>query len=154
MLAKVKLNPDRETGLQRLWRRPPQTCENTCIVDYIARSSRMPADGGWAWKFDPDLPNSMKRMERVAADYTSLALPLGIIYGAKSELFNARNLAYMRELVARDFAAVAIDDAQHHAFLDQHRPRSGCPARRPTNRVLLEPTRAHAPKSEHTLPCW
>ena len=117
--GKAKVYPDRETALQRFRLQPPQTCENTYIVEYIARNSVMPADDGWAWKFDPDLMLTMKRAERVAEDFTSLALPLGIIYGAQSDLFKPRNVEYMRELVGRDVPAVAIENAQHHVFLDQ-----------------------------------
>ena len=32
---------------------PPQSCDNGFILDYIARHSLMPAEGGgWTWKFD------------------------------------------------------------------------------------------------------
>ncbi len=117
--GRAKLYPDRETGLQRFRLQPPQTCENTYIVDYIARHSLMPEDGGWAWKFDPDMLGSIKRAERVPEDYTNLKLPFGIIYGALSELFKPRSAQYMRELIGHDFPAVAIPDAQHHVFLDQ-----------------------------------
>ena len=37
----------------------------------------------------------------------------------KSELFGARSLEYMRELIPQDFPAVAVADAQHHVFLDE-----------------------------------
>jgi pimeloyl-ACP methyl ester carboxylesterase len=41
--------PDRETALTRFRLQPPQTCENQYILDYVARHSLMPADGGWTW---------------------------------------------------------------------------------------------------------
>ena len=117
--GRAKLYPDQQTGLQRFRLQPPQTCENTYILEYIARQSLMAEDGGWAWKFDPELPDNMKRTDRNAEDYTGLTLPFGVIYGALSELFNPRNVEYMRELIGKDFPAVAIADAQHHVFLDQ-----------------------------------
>ena len=79
----------------------------------------MPADGGWAWKFDDDLPNTLKGAERLADEYSALRCKLGVIYGQNSELFSARTLDYMRELIAQEFPAVGIADAQHHVFLDQ-----------------------------------
>ena len=117
--GRAKLYPDKQTALARFRLYPPQTCENEYVLQYIARNSLMPADGGWAWKFDDDLPDTLRDVERSADDYRQLTLPLGLIYGADSELFSARTLEYMRELVPREFPAVAIDDAQHHVFLDQ-----------------------------------
>lgn len=119
MGGRAKLYPDRETALARFRLQPPQPCENAYILEYIARHSLMAADGGWAWKFDEDLPGSMRGGERLADDYRGLTIKLGVIYGDKSELFSRRTLDYMRELVPQDFPAVAIADAQHHVFLDQ-----------------------------------
>ena len=76
-------------------------------------------DGGWTWKFDEDLPSAMKDGERQPEDYQNLKVPLGLIYGAESELFSQRTLDYMRELVPQDFPAISVADAQHHVFLDQ-----------------------------------
>ena len=87
--------------------------------EYIARNSVLPADGGYAWKFDDDLPATMKGGERYPEDYAALSLPLGVIYGADSELFSEQTLAYMRGLIPQEFPAVALADAQHHLFLDQ-----------------------------------
>ncbi|MBX3705288.1 MAG: alpha/beta hydrolase [Pseudomonadales bacterium] len=120
MGGRAKTYPDRETALARFRLQPPQSCENTYILEYIARHSLVPVDGGgWAWKFDEDLPDSLKDVMRTADEYRSLRLPLGLIYGADSALFSARTVEYMRELIPQDFPAVAIDDAQHHVFLDQ-----------------------------------
>jgi pimeloyl-ACP methyl ester carboxylesterase len=80
----------------------------------------MPVDGGgWAWKFDEDLPGTLKDVERSIDDYQNLTVRLGLIYGADSELFSQRTEAYMRELVPQDFPSVAVENAQHHLFLDQ-----------------------------------
>jgi pimeloyl-ACP methyl ester carboxylesterase len=115
-----KVYPDRETALGRFRVQPPQPCENAYILDYIARNSLMPVDGGgWAWKFDEDLLTSMFDVERTPDDYRSLSVPMGLIYGADSELFSGRSEEHMRELVPQEFPAVAIADAQHHLFLDQ-----------------------------------
>lgn len=120
MGGRAKVYPDRETALARFRLQPPQPCANEYILQYIARNSLMAADGGgWAWKFDEDLPDALRNVERTADDYRQLTLPLGLIYGADSELFSQRTLAYLRELVPQAFPARAIADAQHHVFLDQ-----------------------------------
>lgn len=119
MGGRAKLYPDRETALTRFRLQPPQPCENQYILEYIARHSLMQVDRGWAWKFDEDLPVTMKGAERLADDYRGLRCKLGVIYGENSELFSKRTLDYMRELVPQPFPATGIADAQHHVFLDQ-----------------------------------
>lgn len=120
MGGRAKVYPDRETALSRFRLQPPQPCENQYILEYIARHSLMAVDGGgWAWKFDEDLPDTLKNVSREPDDYRSLRPKVGVIYGADSELFSRRTLDYMRELIPQEFPAVAIEDAQHHVFLDQ-----------------------------------
>jgi pimeloyl-ACP methyl ester carboxylesterase len=119
MGGRAKVYPDKQSALARFRLQPPQPCANEYILQYIARHSLMPADGGWAWKFDDDLPNTLEDVARDADDYRRLTLPLGLIYGADSALFSARTLDYLRELVPNPFPAVAVADAQHHVFLDQ-----------------------------------
>ena len=46
-------------------------------------------------------------------------MPVGVIYGADSELFSRRTLEYMQELIPQDFPYEEISQAQHHVFLDQ-----------------------------------
>jgi len=120
MGGRAKMYPDRETALGRFRLYPPQTCDNTYILEYIARQSLMRVDGGgWAWKFDEDLPALMKDVERTPEDFHDLTLKFGVIFGADSELFSGRSLEYMRELIPRNFPAVELENAKHHLFLDQ-----------------------------------
>ncbi|MEQ9003250.1 MAG: alpha/beta hydrolase, partial [Pseudomonadales bacterium] len=119
MGGRAKVYPDKQSALARFRLQPPQPCANEYVLQYIARHSLMPVDGGWSWKFDDDLPNTLEDVARDADDYRRLTLPLGLIYGADSALFSARTLDYLRELVPNPFPAVAVADAQHHVFLDQ-----------------------------------
>ncbi|XOV82977.1 MAG: alpha/beta fold hydrolase [bacterium] len=120
MNVRAKVYPDKENALMRFRLQPPQPCENEYILQYIARNSLMPVEGGgYAWKFDEDFYTAMKDIERQPEDYQNLTLKLGLIYGEDSELFSRNTLAYMRELVPQDFPAVGIENAQHHVFLDQ-----------------------------------
>lgn len=114
-----KVYPDRDTALMRFRLQPPQPCENEYILQYIARNSLMRVDGGWAWKFDEDLFTTLTEVERQPEDYTDLTVPVGVIYGADSELFSRRTLEYMQELIPQDFPFEEIPQAQHHVFLDQ-----------------------------------
>jgi len=115
----AKIYPDKQTAIGRFRLQPPQPCENQYVMDYIARHSVMAVDGGWSWKYDDDLSATLKGGERQPEEYQSLTVPFGLIYGANSELFSRSTLDYMRTLVPQDFPAVAIENAQHHVFLDQ-----------------------------------
>jgi pimeloyl-ACP methyl ester carboxylesterase len=76
-------------------------------------------DGGWAWKFDEDLLTTLTEVDRQPEDFQSLTVPLGVIFGADSELYSRQSLEYMQELVPQYFPFQEIADAQHHVFLDQ-----------------------------------
>ena len=120
MGGQTKVYPDKGTAIGRFRLQPPQPCDNQYVMDYIARHSVMAVEGGgWSWKYDEDLSATMKGGERQPEEYEALSLPLGLIYGADSELFSRSTLDYMRTLVPQDFPAVAVENAQHHVFLDQ-----------------------------------
>lgn len=115
------LYEDAETARNRFRLQPPQPCANPFLVEYIARQSVLNIDGGWAFKFDTDLLDSVSGVSRDDAerDLKALTLPLGLVYGEDSELFSGRTLDYMRQLRGEDFPATGLADAQHHLFLDQ-----------------------------------
>ena len=117
--GRPKIYPDRSSAEGRFRLYPPQPCENRYIVEYIAKNSLMRVDGGWAWKFDEELPLTLKDGERQPEDYNAMPLPVGIIYGRQSESFSERTLEYMLELLGPEVPVAGIENAQHHVFLDQ-----------------------------------
>ena len=117
--ARSKIYPDKETALNRFRVQPPQPCDNEFLLQYIARNSLMPVDGGWTWKFDEDLLTSLTDAERKPEEFQALTTTLGVIFGADSELFSRRTLEYMQELIPEPFLIKEITNAQHHLFLDQ-----------------------------------
>ena len=117
--ARSKIYPDKETALNRFRVQPPQPCENEFLLQYIARNSLMPVDGGWTWKFDEDLLTSLTDAERKPEEFQALTTTLGVIFGADSELFSRRTLEYMQELIPEPFLIKEIANAQNHLFLHQ-----------------------------------
>ena len=117
--GRAKVYPDRETAEARFRLFPPQPCDNDYILAYIAKQSLMRVDGGWAWKFDEELPLTLKGGQRQPEDYAGLSLPVGIVYGALSDTFTKRTLEYMLELLPGDVPVTEVADARHHVFLDQ-----------------------------------
>ena len=90
------LYPDAQT-LQRFRLQPPQSCEHEFLLTYIAKHSVMAIDGGYAFKFDADMPEVMTEWTGTAeANLRALTMPLGLIYGEDSELFSKNTLGYMK----------------------------------------------------------
>ena len=118
-----KVYPDRATAEARFRLQPPQSCANEFILQYIARQSIMPVEGGgYAWKFDDDLLTSLTGFGDVAAEFRQLTVPLKLMVGADSALYSARSVAYMQSLVPaalQPVPTVTLEEAQHHLFLDQ-----------------------------------
>ena len=118
--GRAKAYPDRQTAEARFRLFPPQPCANAYILTYIAKQSLMRLDGGaWAWKFDEELPLTLKGGERYPEDYAGLSLPVGIIYGEHSKSFTRSTLDYTLGLIPGNVPVVEVADAQHHVFLDQ-----------------------------------
>ncbi|MEM1432455.1 MAG: alpha/beta hydrolase [Pseudomonadota bacterium] len=117
-----QLYPDRASGEARFRLAPPQPCANEYVLQYIAKQSLMPIDGGYAWKFDDDLMASLKGFDSDPDEFRNLTVPLKMMFGADSALYSARSVEYMRSLVPDALQPVPVTllpDAQHHLFLDQ-----------------------------------
>tara|TARA_A100001037_G_scaffold302616_1_gene334638 strand:+ start:1741 stop:2637 length:897 start_codon:yes stop_codon:yes gene_type:complete len=114
-----KIYPDKVTALSRFRLQPPQPCDNRFILEYIARNSLMAMEGGWVWKFDDDLLDSITDMMITPDYYKNLTLPIGLIYGEHSELFSDLSARYMMSLLSSEVPTSVIPNAQHHLFLDQ-----------------------------------
>jgi len=119
MSGRAKVYPSRRAALGRFRLQPPQPCEKTYILEYIARHSFMPVQGGWAWKFDEDLPFTLSGAERLPEDYAGLNLPVGLVYGAQSALFSEMTRTHLESLIPGEVHSIAIENARHHLFLDQ-----------------------------------
>ena len=118
--GRAKAYPDRETAEARFRLFPPQPCANDYILAYIAKHSLMRLDGGgWAWKFDAELPLTLKGAKRAPKDYEDLRVPTGIVYGARSASCTPRTVAHTVGLIAGEVPVAEVADARHHVFLDQ-----------------------------------
>jgi len=117
--GRAKVYPNRQVAEERFRLYPPQPCANRYILTYIARHSLMRVDGGWAWKFDEELPLVLKGGERQPEDYSGLSLPVGIIYGELSESCKKSAVDCTVGLIPGDVPVVEVANAQHHVFLDQ-----------------------------------
>jgi pimeloyl-ACP methyl ester carboxylesterase len=109
--------PDMETALSHFYLIPPQPHPDPWMIDHVARHSLHEVDGGWTWKFDPNLfAHTLNPMnEQLAAVRRRVAL----LRGEHSVVVPQDTAEYMYELMGRVSPVVTIPEAHHHLILDQ-----------------------------------
>jgi pimeloyl-ACP methyl ester carboxylesterase len=110
--------PDMAKALSRFRLMPPQSCENLYIVDWVARHSLKPVEGGFTWKFDPFIWQDFS-IGDTAARLRATKCRIGIFRGAESILMPPEIGEYMFNLLGRAAPVVTIPEARHHVMLDQ-----------------------------------
>jgi pimeloyl-ACP methyl ester carboxylesterase len=113
-----KTYADLETAMGHFRLVPTQPPGPPYIMDYIARHSLHEVEGGWTWKFDPNIFPRLKPAaihEFLAGIQTRVAL----FRGELSHLVTPDVSDYMHELLGRNAPVVAIPEAYHHLILDQ-----------------------------------
>jgi pimeloyl-ACP methyl ester carboxylesterase len=117
--ANKKIYETFDAALARFRLMPPQSCENDFIVEYIARHSLMPADGGWTWKFDGAALGSRRFGEPFREYLQAARCRAALIFGEKSALVSRDTAIYMSSLMGPKAPIVEVPEAQHHVVLDQ-----------------------------------
>ncbi len=112
-----KVYPDPESALRRFRLVPDQPCENTYILDHIARTSLHRVEAGWTWKFDPMI---FRRVTpRAAHEILPKVRCRVALFRAEHGLVTPDIGDYMYELLHRNAPVIEIPDAHHHLMLDQ-----------------------------------
>ena len=117
-LGRQKLYPSVDVAVSRFRLQPPQHCENSFILDYIARNSIEYLDDGFAWKFDDEHLQRMAPFEGLEEDFTNLKTKCALIYGENSKSFSKKSAEHMLGLLPT-LEVSELKDSQHHLFLDQ-----------------------------------
>jgi pimeloyl-ACP methyl ester carboxylesterase len=148
--ANKRIYPTFEAALARFRLMPPQTCENEFIVDYIARHSLMPVDGGWTWKFDGAAMGTRRFGEPFREYLQAARCRAALLFGENSALVSRHTASYMSSLMGPEAPIVEIPEAQHHVMLDQ--PLAFVAALRTLLQswVRAEPPVARLPRSNPT----
>jgi pimeloyl-ACP methyl ester carboxylesterase len=108
-----------DAALARFRLMPPQSCDNDFIVEYIARHSLMPVDGGWTWKFDGAAMGTRRFGEPFREYLQAVRCRAALIFGEKSALVSRETASYMSSLMGTAAPIVEVPEAQHHVMLDQ-----------------------------------
>jgi pimeloyl-ACP methyl ester carboxylesterase/GNAT superfamily N-acetyltransferase len=118
--GRVKVYPTREEALGRFRTVPPQDRYLDYVMHHVARRSVHAVDGGWSWKFDPDIftdfaghPRVSARpyLERLRCRFALLRSEFGLVTPGIG--------AYMYDLLGRNAPVVELPEAGHHAMLDE-----------------------------------
>lgn len=113
-----RIYPTIEEAMGRFRLAPPQPCENLYIVDYIARHSLKPVEGGWTWKFDPAIWQRFD-IGDMSARLGATRCRIAIMRGEFSVLLPSEIGDYMFGLLGRSAPVIEIPQARHHVMLDQ-----------------------------------
>lgn len=98
---------------------PHQPCDNLYLLDHIARASLKELQGGWTWKFDPNLWAKLAYARRDPAEMLArMACPVAFFRGAETSLVTDEIWDFMKAAFpGAPFAS--IPEAKHHLILDQ-----------------------------------
>ena len=113
-----RVYPTMAEALGRFRLLPPQTCDNTYLVDWVARRSLKLVDGGFTWKFDPAIWQDFS-IGDTAARLKATKCRIAIFRGENSVLMPPQIGEYMFNLLGRAAPVVEIPQARHHVMLDQ-----------------------------------
>ncbi len=117
--ANKKIYPTFEAALARFRLVPPQPCDNDFIVEYIARHSIMPVDGGWTWKFDGAAMGARRFGDPFREWLQAARCRAALLFGENSALVSRQTAFYMSSLMGPEAPIVEVPEAQHHVMLDQ-----------------------------------
>jgi len=112
-----KIYPDLESAIGHFRVVPEPTTAEPYVMDYIARRSLCATEGGYSWKFDPNV------FRRFAPRAIHEILPevrcRVALFRAEFGLVTPDIGDYMYELLDRNAPVVEIPNAYHHLLLDQ-----------------------------------
>jgi pimeloyl-ACP methyl ester carboxylesterase len=114
-LRRIKHYPDKVSILERFRLMPPQDCDNSWYLRYIAEHSILNVEHGWRWRFDDKLFATLKRLNNYEFKFKCPAL---FVAGGKSLLLESKIMKYIRKAFQDSMTVEVIEDAAHHIPLD------------------------------------
>jgi len=115
-IRKIKYYKDKLSILNRFRLMPPQDCENSWYLRYIAEFSAKETPDGWRWRFDDTIFQSLNRLHGYEFEFHCPSL---FIAGGKSALLDSRIMKYMREAFGTTMDFEVIKNAAHHVLMDE-----------------------------------
>ncbi|MET0250068.1 MAG: alpha/beta hydrolase [Sphingobium sp.] len=108
----------RDEALARYRLVPPGLWPNARILDYLARYSVRETDGGWGWKFDPEISRQATK-ERIRDELRGVPVPSSFIHGGDSEVVGEEEIANFRAHAPGCRGVVTVPLSHHHIMIEQ-----------------------------------
>ena len=115
----TRVYSDIDTALARFRLIPEQPCQHPYVVDYIARQSLRPIEGGWTWKFDPALFDHLEMGADQRDKFVALRCRSALILGEHSEDSGAQSADYMSRITDGILPIITIPETYHHMMFDE-----------------------------------
>ena len=97
---------------------PSSSVTDEDLVREVAAVSVAEFDGGWQWKFDPEVAQRFD-FATVAADLVRVRCDVRALYGAESDRVSAATIATTEAILEREVPAGSVPGAGHHVVLDR-----------------------------------
>ena len=115
----TRIYADLETALGRFRLLPDQPWRYPEVRDYIARSALREVEGGWTWKFDPTLFDTIALGDDQHEKYLAMPCPAAIVLGEHSTDEGAQSAAYMAGLMPVAPAVIELPGTHHHFMFEE-----------------------------------
>jgi pimeloyl-ACP methyl ester carboxylesterase len=112
----LRVYPDLDAALARFRTVPEQAHYLPFVIDHVARHSLRPVEGGWSWKYDPEIFVPTRTESRDLLQQVRCRVAL---FRAEHGLVTPEIGQYMYECLGRVAPVVEIPEAGHHLMLDQ-----------------------------------
>lgn len=116
IFGRLRVYPDEASALARFRTVPEQENYLPYVIDHVARHSLRPCDGGYCWKYDPEIFVPPRAASRELLPRVTCRVAL---FRAEHGLVTEEIGQYMYELLGRVAPVVEIPEAGHHLMLDQ-----------------------------------
>lgn len=113
-----RIYPTLDEALAHFRFAPVQPCTHAWIADHLARAALRPVEGGWTWRFDPDVWATLEPGD-VRGALASPQVPLAIVRGALSDLTGGVAAEEMRRIAPAGTPFLEVPRAYHHVMVDQ-----------------------------------
>ncbi len=112
-----KTYPDTATAIAKFRTVPDQPSSEPWILDYVARHSLRPVEGGWTWKFDPRVFANLEARRR--PDILRGITCRVALFRAENGLVTKDIGQFMYEQLGHAAPVIEVPEAYHHIMLDQ-----------------------------------
>ena len=115
----TRVYPELETALGRFRLLPDHPARYPALHAHIARTALREVEGGWTWKFDPSLFDTIELGDDQHEKYLAMRCRSALILGEHSTDEGAQSADYMVGLTAGRLAVMELPGTHHHFMFEE-----------------------------------